>query len=169
MNSRGQKIERKYMDLEDVKEIILREVEGMKDHNKFYFGTNLFYVLCKPKIQAAIDALNLDEEDGLFYCKMIENVIPDYFMNVLMISPSENNRIINELIKEYFKVWSAANSRCTWGSTSASRTCASPTCSTSKPICSGASATSSPSTKTSSKTSSSASCPNRTEKFPWSS
>ena len=100
----SQRVERKYMDLEDVKEIILKEVEGMKDHNKFYFSTNLFYVMCKPKIQAAIDALNLDEEDGLFYCKMIENVIPDYFLNTLMISSSENNRIINELIKEYFKV-----------------------------------------------------------------
>ena len=92
------------MDLEEVKEIILREVEGMKEHNDFYFGTNLFYVLCTPKIQAAIDALTLDDEDGLFYCKMIENVIPDYFMNVFMISASENNKIINELIKEYFKV-----------------------------------------------------------------
>ena len=92
------------MDLEDVKEIILKEVEGMKEHNKFYFSTNLFYVLCRPKIQAAIDALTLDEEDGLFYCKMIENVIPDYFMNTFMISASENNKIINEIIKEYFKV-----------------------------------------------------------------
>lgn len=100
----SQQIEKKYMDLEDVKEIILREVEGMKDHNKFYFSTNLFYVLCKPKIQAAIDALTLDEEDGIFYCKMIENVIPDYFMNVFMISASKNNKLINELIKEYFKV-----------------------------------------------------------------
>jgi hypothetical protein len=101
---RTQNVERKYMDLEDVKEIILKEVEGMKEHNKFYFSTNLFYVLCRPKIQAAIDALTLDEEDGLFYCKMIENVIPDYFMNTFMISASENNKIINEIIKEYFKV-----------------------------------------------------------------
>jgi hypothetical protein len=100
----AQRVERKYMDLEDVKEIIAHEVEGMKDHNKFYFSTNLFYILCKPKIQAAIDALTLDDEDGLFYCKMIENVIPDYFMNVFMISASKNNKIINELIKEYFKV-----------------------------------------------------------------
>ena len=101
---KSQLVERKYMDLEDVKEIIAREVEGMKEHNSFYFGTNLFYVLCSPKIQAAIDALTLDDEDGLFYCKMIENVIPDYFINVFMISASENNKIINELIKEYFKV-----------------------------------------------------------------
>jgi len=101
---RAQQVERKYMDLEDVKEIILKEVEGMKEHNKFYFSTNLFYVLCRPKIQAAIDALTLEEEDGLFYCKMIENVIPDYFMNTFMISASENNKIINEIIKEYFKV-----------------------------------------------------------------
>ena len=90
--------------MEDVKEIIQREVQGMKEHNDFFFSTNIFYVMCKPKIQAAIDALALDEEDGIFFCKMIENVIPDYFLNVFMISPSDNNQIINDLIKEFFRV-----------------------------------------------------------------
>ena len=99
-----QSIQRKYMDLEDVKEIIMKETQGMREHNKFFFSTNIYYVMCKPKIQAAVDALDLDEEDGIFFCKMIENIIPDYFMNVFMISASSNNRIMNDLIKEFFKV-----------------------------------------------------------------
>ena len=92
------------MDMEDVREVIEREVQAMKDHNDFFFSTNIFYVLCLPKIQAAIDALSLDEEEGIYFCKMIENVIPDYFMNIFMVSPSENGQIINSLIKEFFKV-----------------------------------------------------------------
>ena len=99
-----QSIQRKYMDLDDVKEIIMKETQGMREHNKFFFSTNIYYVMCKPKIQAAVDALDLDEEDGIFFCKMIENIIPDYFMNVFMISASSNNHIMNDLIKEFFKV-----------------------------------------------------------------
>lgn len=102
--SATQPVARKYMDMEDVKEIIEQEVEGMKQHNDFFFSTNLFYILCKPKIMAAIDALALDEDEDMYFCKLIENVIPDYFMNVFLLSASENNRIINELIKEFFRV-----------------------------------------------------------------
>lgn len=99
-----QNIERKYMDMEDIREVIGREVQAMKDHNDFFFSTNLFYVICLPKIQAAIDALSLDDDEGIYFCKMIENVVPEYFLNVLMISPSENNQIMNNLIKEFFRV-----------------------------------------------------------------
>ena len=100
----GQHVARKYMNMEDVKEIIEQEVAGMKQHNDFFYSTNLFYILCEPKIMAAIDALALDEDEDLYYCKLIENVIPDYFMNVFLMSASENNRIINEIIKEFFRV-----------------------------------------------------------------
>jgi hypothetical protein len=92
------------MDMEDIREVIGREVQAMKDHNDFFFSTNLFYVICLPKIQAAIDALSLDDDEGIYFCKMIENVVPEYFLNVLMISPSENNQIMNNLIKEFFRV-----------------------------------------------------------------
>lgn len=100
-----QRIEHNYLDIEEIKLIVIKEIEAMRNDDQFFTTFNDFYMLCQNKMPAMLDTYNIDNEDTDFYCKLLENTIPEYFMPVFVIDSSKNEKIVEDLIREFFKIY----------------------------------------------------------------
>jgi len=101
-----QKVQRNFLDLEEIREMISDEVTSMADHD-FFYPYSLFYVMCPEKILPALDVLYIDDNEAIFFCKMIENVLPGYFLPLLKISTTKNPKLMETLIREFFKSYAS--------------------------------------------------------------
>ena len=102
----AQKVPRNFLDLEEIREMISDEVTSMSDHD-FFYPYSLFYVMCPDKILPALDVLYIDDNEAIFFCKMIENVLPGYFLSLLKISNTKNPKLMETLIREFFKSYAS--------------------------------------------------------------
>lgn len=102
----SQTIERGYLSIDDVKLVILKEMDSMQKHNDFFEAFNTFARTCENKIVPMLITLGLEPEENLFFCKLIENAIPDYFMPVFTVNAALNDGLVETIIKEFFKIYS---------------------------------------------------------------
>ena len=100
-----QPVDRNFLNIKEIRDIVIKEVESMGKTPEFFYSYNIFHAVCEERILPMLDQLQIDDENRVFYCKMIENSLPGYFLAVFKINPSENQKIVTKLIVEFFKTY----------------------------------------------------------------
>lgn len=98
-------VERTFLDIDEVRELVEREVSAMAKSPDFFYSYNVFYATCQEKILPVLDVLLIEDENAALFCKLIENSVQPYLLSLLKIDSSQNNQIIQTLITEFFKVY----------------------------------------------------------------
>ena len=102
---KAQEIERGFLNVDDIKLVILKEMDSMHKHNDFFDAYNIFFTTCEHKIVPMLDHMGYEEDDNVLYCKLIENAIPEYFMPVFTVNTALNDNLIEKIIKDFFKIY----------------------------------------------------------------
>lgn len=100
-----QPIQQTFLDVEQIRDVVEKEVESMGRNPDFFYSYNVFYSICTDKIAPVLDTLLIDDENSILFCKMIENALPNFFLSILKINSAENNKIVQTVILEFFKVY----------------------------------------------------------------
>lgn len=98
-------VQRNFLDVEEIREIIEREVQSMGRSPEFFYSYNVFYATCTEKILPVLDVVLIEDEHAILFCKLIENSLPPFFLSLLKIETAQNTKIIQTLITEFFKVY----------------------------------------------------------------
>jgi hypothetical protein len=98
-------VERTFLDIDEIRELVEREVSAMAKSPDFFYSYNVFYANCQEKILPVLDITLIEDENAALFCKLIENSVQPYLLSLLKIDTSQNNLIVQTLITEFFKVY----------------------------------------------------------------
>lgn len=99
-------IQREFLKMSEIKDMVSREVEGMAMQPDFFLASNIFYNICENKMKPVLSALFIEDEENLYFCKLIENSLPTYFLPVFLVSQSKNNKLVERIILMFFHIFS---------------------------------------------------------------
>ena len=103
--SLGRYTERAFLNMKEIQDMVQREVESIAIHSEFFLASNVFFNICENRLKPVLASLYLEEEQNLYFCKLIENAIPEYFLPVLMVAPGKNQKLLETVIKDFFKIF----------------------------------------------------------------
>lgn len=101
--------ERVMLDEDEQKEQIILELDSMDNHGDFFESFNIYYKFCLNNILPYVDSLALDESQNTLFCKMIENMMPSYFLPIFVVDGAKNGTILQSIFKEFFKLYVTMN------------------------------------------------------------